>query len=194
MLKNLLVVSAILTSVGAYAAETQNPVANEEKGPDAVEHSQTIQAEAKVMSVNKKTREIKLKTPSGEEMAITAGPEVRNFDQIKKGDTLKVNYFESLVFDLKKGGGAPETVNETSDLQRAPVGQKPGGVAVDKVKARGTITKLDKKTQEVTVRGPHRTISFHVNKPEVFKKLKVGDQIEATYTEALAVSVETTKK
>ncbi|MNU04753.1 hypothetical protein D3C72_2492990 [compost metagenome] len=58
----------------------------------------------------------------------------------------------------------------------------------------GTITKLDKKTQEVTVKGPKKTVVIHVQKKDVFDTLKKGDQIEATYVEALAVSIQPVRK
>ena len=40
----------------------------------------------------------------GNVVDVNAGPEVRNFDQIKVGDLLVVRYMESLTLELKKGG------------------------------------------------------------------------------------------
>jgi len=159
-----------------------------------MEASNVAEVEAQVVSVNKKSREIKLKTDDGDTTSITAGKEVENFNNIKKGDWLKVRYYESLTLELKKHGGDPIVVSDTSDLVRAAPGAKPGAMTIDKVTARGTILKVDKKKQLVTVKGPQRTFDLHVQKKDVFDKLKKGDQIEATYVEAVAVSVETVKK
>jgi hypothetical protein len=41
----------------------------------------------------------------------------------------------------------------------------------------------------VTLRGPKRTVDVKVRDPEQFKLIAKGDQIEATYTEAIAVAV-----
>ena len=49
--------------------------------------------------------------------------------------------------------------------------------------------RLDAVTQTVTVKGPERTVDLKVRDPEQFKLVAVGDQIQATYTEALAVAV-----
>jgi Cu/Ag efflux protein CusF len=42
----------------------------------------------------------------------------------------------------------------------------------------------------VTLRGPKQTVDLRVNDPEQLKLIKVGDQIEAVYAQALALSVE----
>jgi hypothetical protein len=42
----------------------------------------------------------------------------------------------------------------------------------------------------VSLRGPKQTVDLQVRDPEQFKLVKVGDQVEATYTEAVALSVE----
>jgi hypothetical protein len=43
------------------------------------------------------------------------------------------------------------------------------------------------------LRGPKRTVDLRVRDPKQIKLVKVGDQVEATYTEAVAVSVEPAK-
>jgi len=43
------------------------------------------------------------------------------------------------------------------------------------------------------LRGPKRTVDLKLRDPEQIKLIKVGDQVEATYQEAVAVSVEPAK-
>jgi hypothetical protein len=38
-------------------------------------------------------------------MTVTAGPEVKNFDKLKVGDQVDLQYIEALTLELKKGGG-----------------------------------------------------------------------------------------
>jgi Cu/Ag efflux protein CusF len=190
---SVFLVASSFLSFSAYAAETM-PDTYKRTGENTVEASNTIEVEAQVVGIDKKTRELKLKAPNGDTTTIKAGDEVENFAQIKKGDRLKVRYLESLTLELKQGGGAPIVVSDTSDLVRAQPGQKPSAVASTKVTAVGTIQKIDKKNQSVTVKGPNRTVNLHVQKKDIFDRLKVGDQIEATYLEAVAVSVESVKK
>ena len=49
---------------------------------------------------------------------------------------------------------------------------------------------FDPLTQTVRLRGPTRAVDLRVHDPEQFKLVAVGDQVEATYTEAVAISVE----
>jgi hypothetical protein len=41
----------------------------------------------------------------------------------------------------------------------------------------------------VTLKGPQRTVELKVRDPEQFKLVKKGDQVQATYTEAVAIAV-----
>ena len=52
----------------------------------------TIEITATVQAVDKATRAVTLKGPEGNVRTITAGPEVKNFDQIKVGDQVAVRY------------------------------------------------------------------------------------------------------
>ena len=53
---------------------------------------------------------------------------------------------------------------------------------------------VDAAKQTVTLRGPKRTVDLRIPDPEQFKRVAKGDQVEATYTQAVAVVVEPAKK
>src|SRR5262245_63062032 len=61
-----------------------------------------MKATATVESVNATSREIVLKGEKGNMMTIVAGPEVKNFAQIAKGDIVTVEYMEAAAVALKK--------------------------------------------------------------------------------------------
>lgn len=71
----------------------------------------------------------------------------------------------------------------------ATAGEKPGAVAGRKVTVVGDVIDVNATTQVVTVRGPQRTVELSVEDPEQFTRIAKGDQIEATYVEAIAVGV-----
>ncbi|WP_413288490.1 hypothetical protein [Bdellovibrio sp. HCB337] len=195
MLKRTIVTLSTLFSFTALAADPAtipNQVSSDK--PRGVESVNAIEAQAKVVSIDKKKRTLKLKSEDGSEHTVTAGEEVQNFDKIKKGDTIRVSYLESLVWELKKGSKEPITVTTSSDFSRAAPGQKPGAVATEKVVARGVVTKVDTAKQSITVKGPENTLTLPIRRADIFKDIKVGDQIEATYSEAMAISVESVKK
>ena len=77
----------------------------------------------------------------------------------------------------------------TEGIERAAPGQKPGGVAIREVKAIASIEKIDTKKNVVTLRGPQHTVDVKVQDPAMLKGVKVGDMVEASYTEAIAIKV-----
>jgi hypothetical protein len=52
------------------------------------------------------------------------------------------------------------------------------------------VVAVNARTQTLTLRGPQRTVNLRVPDPKQFALVKVGDQVEATFTEAVAVAVE----
>jgi hypothetical protein len=102
---------------------------------------------------------------------------------------VRIGYLEALVLELKKGGGLKVEKTEKAGAASAEPGAQPAGVAGRQVTVVGDVIKLDAATQTVTVKGPERTIDLKARDPEQFKLIAVGDQIQATYTEAFAVEV-----
>src|SRR4051794_22723574 len=82
---------------------------------------------ATVSAVDYKTRNIKLRGESGKEFSFRVSDDVRNLDQVKVGDRVSVDYYESLAIHVLPPG---EAVNDVrSSLDRAEPGEKPGGTA-----------------------------------------------------------------
>jgi len=154
-----------------------------------------VHATATVESVNPQTREVVLKMPKGGTQTIVAGDEVRNFDQIKVGDKVTVRYLESLTLELKKDGKAVVGRTETNDLQRAAAGEKPGGVATQQVTLVADVVGVDVKKKTVSVKNEKgEVVDLHVQDPEQIKLVKKGDQVQATYTQAVAIAMEPAAK
>lgn len=151
----------------------------------------TVEMSATVTAIDKATRAITLRTPDGKTSTVTAGPEVQNFDQIATGDEVSVIYRESLLLKLLKGAQkVPVARSEAIDGARAEPGEKPAGGVARMVNVVGDVTAVDAATQVITIKGPQRTVELELQDPEQFKLVQVGDQIQATYTQALAVSVQ----
>ena len=188
--------TAILTLGAALAlpanAQTTQVITSKEPGAAGV--ARTVDIEATITHVDATTREVTLKGPQGNEVTVVAGPEVKNFAQLKAGQIVTLQYVEALVLELKKGGGAPVARTERSGAATAKPGETPGAVGGRQVTVVGDVVGLDPATQTVTVRGPRRTVELDVRDPEQYKLIAIGDQIEATYTEAVAVSVTPAKK
>ena len=150
-----------------------------------------VTAQGVIEAVDPKTREVKIKLANGETRTIVASEEVRNFDQIKVGDKLNVKYLESATIELKKGGKAVVARTESSSMERAKPGEKPGGVASREVKLVADVVAVDEKAKKVSVKNDKgEVVSVDVRDPEQLKLIKKGDQVEVTFTQAVAISLE----
>jgi len=125
---------------------------------------------------------------------VVAGPEVRNFDQIKVGDEVVVRHFEAVSLELMKGGAGIRQREESAGAARAPKGDRPGVAAAERVTVVADVVGVNRRSQTVTLRGPQHTVNLHVRDPEQFERVQVGDQVRATFTEAVAISVEPAAK
>jgi Cu/Ag efflux protein CusF len=168
---------------------------SESKTPQGGEIQQTITATAAVQKIDKKTRMVTLKGSDGKTKTIHVSDEVKNLDQVKKGDLVTIAYYESIAYELKKKGTAEPSVNAAADASRASAGSMPGAVGGAAVSVTARITKIDKKTDTVTLKGPKgKTVEVKVKDPTRLENVKVGDLVEITYTEAMAISVDKAPK
>jgi hypothetical protein len=148
-----------------------------------------VTVSATVEAVDKATRTVSLKGPKGNVVDVVAGEEVRNFDQIKKGDTLTVKYAEALTLELKKDG-KPVGRSDSEAMKRAKPGEKPGGVARRDVTITAEVVGVDATAKTISLKGPKgNVVDLNVQDPEQLKLVKKGDRVDATYTQAIAISM-----
>jgi Cu/Ag efflux protein CusF len=170
----------------ATAAQAQSPAAAP-KG-EAVIASTTVTAT--VSKIDQKTREVTLKSADGKEYSFVASDDVKNLAQVKKGDVVTATYAEALAYEVKKGGGAVAPATAVAGGS-AEAGKKPAGAIARQTTVTVSITAIDPKAPSVTFKGPGgNTRTIKVLHPEKLEAVKVGDTVEITYTEALALKVE----
>jgi ribosomal protein L6P/L9E len=187
----VLLVGATLAAAPVLAQQpgaSTGIVAASRPGEGAI--ASVVTVSATVEAIDKEDRVVTLKGPQGNLFNVVAGPEVRNFDQIKTGDQVVVRHTEALTLELKKGGGGLRERVETDAAARAAPGAQPGAVVTRRVTVVADVVAVNARTQTVTLRGPKRTVELQVRNPDQFKLVKVGDQVEATYTDAVAIAVE----
>jgi hypothetical protein len=185
---------AFLAAALAGSAVAQSGAVVAAKGPGAAGIAQSVKMTATITAIDAKTRDVTLKGPQGNEVTITAGPQVKNFANMKVGDQVNVEYLEALTLELKKGGGLVVQRTEKEGAKGAKPGERPAGVAGREVKIVADVIAVDPAKQVVTLKGPQRVVDLHVADPEQFKRIAKGDQVEATYAQALAIVVEPAKK
>jgi len=149
----------------------------------------TVEVTATVVALDKATRTVTLKGPQ-KTVDVVAGDEVRNFDQIRLGDTVMVKYVESLSLELRKTRSASKDITADAAAARAPVGARPAGAVGRQVTAIADVVGVDQKKSIISLKGPRGNVfDLKVQNQDHFKVVKKGDQVEVVYTEALAIAV-----
>jgi hypothetical protein len=153
-----------------------------------------VHVTAEVKAIDYEKRSVDLALPSGETRTLTVSQDAVNFPQVKVGDTVDVSYVESLAIALLGPAEAPVT-GEGTVVALAPVGAKPGGLAVNTQRITARVTAIDQAARMITLTGPQGNTRTVKAGPEVkrFNEIRVGDQITVQYTEALLLDVKTAK-
>lgn len=135
------------------------------------------------------SRLITLRDSDGNVDIMLCGPEIQRFNALKVGDKVTFRYHESMVFSIRKPGDKTPPLTDAAGVVRTP-GQKPGATMSNQMTARVTVEAMDMKVPSVTVRTEDgRKMSFKVENAKNLEGVKVGDRVEITYTQALAISV-----
>ncbi len=151
------------------------------------------QMSATVAAISMETREVTLKTKSGELQTIKVGPEAKNLAQVHVGDVVTVSYYESFMAQMRVHDKPNDGFQTASGAMTAGAGQQPGGAAAQSIASTVTIDSVDLTNNTVTFHRPDGGVStMPVRSPEgraFVAKLKKGDVVDVMYTEALAIDV-----
>jgi hypothetical protein len=162
-------------------------------GPGAITEESVISTEATVVSIDHATRMVTLRTPDQRLHTLRVDPSVRNLGKVRKGDEVVTTYYEAIAVAVKKAGKTGVSTNE--DTERARAGQKPGGVAAETTTITARVVKIDRKHRSLDLRGPEgNVLTVDVQDPAQLQNLAVGDLVEVSVTEAVAMQVEKAPK
>ncbi len=178
----------VLAGVGLLAAgcATGKP----DKLPTYTE-TRTEKATATVVAIDQATRKVTLKPEKGEAFDFVAGPQVKNLAQVQVGDTVTVEYVESIALEVRRGDGTQPDVAVGVAGGAAKPGEKPAAAIGDSVTISAVIVAIDTATLRVTVKGPQGNVRvLQAKDPKKVAAVKVGDMVYVTYTEALGISVD----
>jgi hypothetical protein len=161
--------------------------------PQPMFRDTTHQATATVEVAEPVTRLLKLHTAQGSTW-LRAGPDVRNFNQIKVGDTVTVTYYSAVAAQLTPKGATPIPQTMALGVSRSVPGQRPGASMDTTVVETVTIQSIDKDANTVTFMrqdGTVDTASVRSSEGRTFiAGLHSGDQVDVALSEAVAISVD----
>jgi hypothetical protein len=156
--------------------------------PASVSKGALVTETAMIVAIDSTNRMVSLKGEDGTVETIYAGPEVKRFSELKVGDKVTFRYYESVVFAIQQPGAKPPADAPPSLVRNA--GPRPGGMVSQQMTAVVTLQAIDLAIPSVTIKTEKGDImSFKVEDKSNLKGVKVGDKVQITYTQALAVSV-----
>ena len=146
--------------------------------------------DGEVTKIDAATRTVTLKNKDGE-TSIVAGPEVKNFAEIKVGDHFDVVYELAVAIELVKVKNPGTTSEQVStSTTTAPQGDKPGMITTKTITATANVEAIDAAKNIVSLKGPQGNIfKVKVQNPDLMKDIAVNDQVKVVYTEAIAAVV-----
>jgi hypothetical protein len=164
--------------------------------PMSTERTILVTVTAKVEAIDQAKREVTLKGPLGNVVTFVVDERVKRLNEFKVGDEVTADYYVSLAGELR----APTKEEKKKPLivvegaARAPKDASPAGRALRAIKVVATIEGLDLPTRSVTLKGPMgNLVTVRAASVDNLKKLRLGDTIAVTYTEALAISLQKTQ-
>ena len=135
------------------------------------------------------TRLVTLRDADGNVDVMLCGPEVQRFDALKVGDKVTFRYYESVVFQIRKPGDTTPQTADNAGIARTP-GDEAGRhtVAADDGARHGRSDRHEGAVRDVRTEDG-RKMAHKVENAKNLEGVKVGDRVEITYTQALAISV-----
>jgi hypothetical protein len=187
---NRVALAAIAASIGGFtprAIAADAPQAPRIAGETVAEN---VTVTATVEDVDVAKRLVTLKDENGKVTTLKVGEEVRNLPQVKKGDVVTATYHEAIGYEVFKPGQAQPGGADAEVVARAKPGEKPAGGVANIETVTATIEAIDKAASKVTLKGPQgNEITVKVKDPKKLEGVSVGDLVQLTYTQALAISV-----
>jgi len=189
-------IAATTLSAVAIAQTNAAPASGKPMVIDAavVDNSYSLY-EGDVVKVDKKTRTITFKNKEGESKFV-AGPEITNFNQIKKGDHLNVTYQLAVAIELikTKSDGVRSKV-ETNTVTTSKANEKPAETIANKTTIVADIVEVNREKKLVSVKGPSgKVTTVTVKNPALLADVNVGEQVKVIYYDAMAASITAPKK
>lgn len=154
-----------------------------------------VEMRAVVIGVDQKHRLLALEGDDGGRVVLPVAEEFRDFERARVGDVVVVSYTQAVAWQVKPSDKGATGMSTRETLSNPRPGEAPGGTIERALTITATISAFDSARGTVTLTGPQgRSQTFNVHKPAELEKLRVGDLVDITYSEALAVGVREVKK
>jgi hypothetical protein len=163
----------------------------------AAAQSKTIPVKTETLTVSVEAidhaaRQLTVKKPDGNYDVVYVPAEVKRFDMLKVGDRIATRSYENIVLSVKAPG--EKDVDKSSGAVTPAADGKLAGTISRQRTITATIVAMDPAAPSITFTGPRGwKYSTRVKDKEALAKVKVGDKVDITWTEATLLSIEDAK-
>ena len=178
-------VAALAIAIGAAAipgASMADPPAPQTAAVEVTTASGMIQ------KIDKDNRVVTIRGDAGNTVDVKVGPNVA-LDKLKVGQRVNAAYYEEVALAFHKPGEQAPKMTQTVTER--------GGIAAQQTTVTAKVVAVDMAAKTVVLMGPQgNKHAVKVQDPDLqaqLGKIKAGDNMEVTYTQAVAVSVEPMK-
>jgi hypothetical protein len=170
---------ALVVAAGSASAQTKTI-------PVKTEFSTVV-----VEAIDFSTRSVTAKKPDGTFEALYVPEAFKQFDSLKVGDTVSIKYYENVVLRVKRPG---DTSADSAVSKIVSAAESRSGTSSRQRTITAEIAAIDPAVPSITFTGPEGwKYTSRVNDREALATVKVGDQVDITWTEAMVVAIETAK-
>jgi len=156
----------------------------------AVGEAVMVTARGTVQDIDKANRTVTLKGERGRTLTLDV-QDPQKLNAITIGDPVVAVYYESIAVEVHKAGSTVPGVTRQQGRTTSKPGDVPAGAISRQVTVTATVTAIDVSNQTVTITGPQGGVkTVKVKEPQNLSAVNVGDLVEVTYTEALAVTID----
>jgi hypothetical protein len=144
---------------------------------------------ATVEAIDTVARALTVKGANGTYTTIVVPDSMKQFSAIKVGDTIQARYYDNVAIRVKPAG--EPAVDAAANATTPGKGASPARTEAKQRTITAVITSIDPKVPSITFKG--ETVKWEysskVEDKAALAKVKVGDRVDITWTEAVVVSV-----
>lgn len=180
---------AVALATLASAASLMAQAADIPIGSEALESHVTTQ----VTAIDLANRQVTVKGPDDKkDVTFQLTEKAKALPNLKVGDQVDIYVTRAVAYVLNTDvGGAPKASEESETIRATADNPNPGGEAFRQVRVTSQIKKIDLEQHEVSLLPPEGKLQVvKVENPELqerMKNLKIGQTVDAIYTEVLRV-------
>jgi len=187
-MRTTMVLCALLAALAGAQAADETVAAS---APRTRSATHTLSVTGVVTGLDLTDRHVTVRNDQGRVSTYAVDPSMRNLQNLKVGDRVRLDYTLAIALSLRKGGdGIRERVESQAQAQTQGGNVKPGVAATRNLTLVADVEAVNRTKKTVRLRGPSGgVVDLLVEDKAVLEDVKPGDQVEATIQEAMAVNV-----